>query len=75
MNVGDSIVISRVPLGCKVISFRGSRALDCRIAGPLAGSYGTIASGERLLVVRFRSDHLARVVFNARQHGDSKLCR
>jgi hypothetical protein len=75
LNVGDSIRVSRVPLGCKVVSFEGRRALDCRIAGALAGSYGTIASGRRLLVVRFRSDHLANVVFEARQHGPANPCR
>jgi hypothetical protein len=75
MNVGDSIRVSRVPLGCKVTSVKGIRALDCRIAGALAGSYGTIASGKRLLVVRFMSDHVAKVVFDAKQHGGSKRCR
>jgi hypothetical protein len=75
LNVGDSIQVSSVPLGCKVIPFKGSRALDCRVAGELAGSYGTIASGKRLLVVRFVNAHVARVVFDAKQHHGFKVCR
>jgi hypothetical protein len=75
LNVGESIQVSSVPVGCKVIRFKGSRALDCRIAGALPGSYGTISTGQRLLVVRFKSDHVARIVFDARQHGGFKVCR
>ena len=75
LDVGDSFQIAGAPLGCKVIARSGGKSLDCRIAGRLAGSYGTLMSATRLNVVRFTSARLAKVVFTARQHGGFRVCR
>jgi hypothetical protein len=75
LDVGDSFQVTGAPLGCKVIQRPGGKSLDCRIAGPLAGSYGTLMSPTRLNVVRFRSGRVAKVVFTATQHGGFRVCR
>jgi hypothetical protein len=75
LDVGDSFQIAGAPLGCKVIERRGGKSLDCRIAGRLAGSYGTLMSATRLNVVRFTSGRVAKVVFTATQHGGFRVCR
>jgi len=75
LDTGETMQVSGAPLGCRVIIPNGVKTLDCRVAGPLAGSYGTLLSGARLQVVRFRSAHVAKVVFIATQHGGSRTCR
>src|SRR5438067_11866738 len=60
---GDVVQVSGAPLGCRLIVPSGLKTLDCRIAGSLAGSYGTLVSTRRVQVVRFRNAHLAKVVF------------
>jgi hypothetical protein len=75
LDVGDSFQVAGAPLGCKVIERRGGKSLDCRVAGRLAGSYGTLMSATRLDVVRFRSGRVAKVVFTATQHGGFTVCR
>ena len=42
--------------------------IECLPTSPTAGSYATVAGDERVLVVRFRSPHVAQTVFHARQH-------
>jgi hypothetical protein len=75
LDVGDSFQVSGAPLGCKVIARSGGKSLDCRVAGSLAGSYGTLMSGRRLQVLRFRNAQVAKVVFVATQHGGFRVCR
>jgi hypothetical protein len=75
LDVGDSFQIVGAPVGCKVIERRGGKSLDCRIAGRLAGSYGTLMSAARVDVVRFTSGRVAKVVFTATQHGGFRVCR
>ena len=74
LQVGDIVQVSGAPVGCKVIARNGGEFLDCRISGPLAGSYGTLMTGKRLQVVRFRNARVAKVVFDATQHGGFKVC-
>ncbi len=74
LDVGDRFQVSGAPLGCKVVSAGGSKLIDCRIAGPLARSYGTRMTPKRLEVVRFRDAHTANVVFVATQRRGFKLC-
>jgi hypothetical protein len=45
------------------------------VAGSLAGSYGTLMSTRRVQVVRFRSPHVAKIVFTATQHAGFRTCR
>ena len=75
LDVGDSFQVTGAPVGCKVIARNGAKSLDCRIAGPLRGSYGTLMSPTRLRVVRFTSERAAKVVLTATQHGGFRVCR
>jgi hypothetical protein len=75
VDVGDTVQISGAPVGCRVTAPRAVKTFDCRVAGPLAGSYGILMSSRRLEVVRFRTAHVAKVVFVANQHGGFKTCR
>ena len=75
LDTGDTVQVTGAPLGCRVIVPAGVKTLDCRLAGPLAGSYGTLMSARHLQVVRFRSAHVAKVVFVATQRGGSRTCR
>jgi hypothetical protein len=74
LHVGDRVVVDGAKLGCQVVK-RGSRAvLDCRRGGDLRGTYGTMLSERRALVVRFRSYAEAKVVFTARHGGSARAC-
>lgn len=75
LNPGDRVAVSGAPLGCRVVAPGGLKTLDCRVAGPLAGSYGTLMSAGRVRVVRFRSAHVAKIIFVATQHGGYRTCR
>ena len=75
LNPGDRIAVSGAPLGCRVVVPGGRKTLDCRVAGSLAGSYGTLMTAGRVQVVRFRSAHVAKIVFVATQHGGFMTCR
>ena len=63
---GDIAKVTGAPLGCIVRKQDGYPALDCRRIGPLAGSYGTILTSRKVLVVRFENQRTAKVVFSAR---------
>jgi hypothetical protein len=63
---GDIAKVTGAPLGCIVRKQDGYPALDCRRVGPLAGSYGTILTSRKVLVVRFENRRTAKVVFSAR---------
>ena len=63
---GDIVKVSGAPIGCVVRRQDGYQALDCRRIGPLTGSYGTILTSRKVLVVRFENQRTAKVVFSAR---------
>ena len=63
---GDIAKVSGAPIGCLVRRQGGEAALDCRRAGDLTGSYGTILTKTQVLVVRFESPKVAKIVFQAR---------
>jgi hypothetical protein len=78
LSVGDRFRVEGAPLGCRVarIQAYGSRVfVDCRRAGPLTGSYGTLVSGREAMVVRFRDARTAKVVFQAKHEGVPLRCR
>jgi hypothetical protein len=75
LDVGQSFQVSGAPLGCKVVARNGGKAIDCRIAGNLSGTYGALMTGSHLLVVRFRNAHVAKEVFDARQRYGFTTCR
>jgi hypothetical protein len=75
LQVGDRVVVDGARLGCQVVR-RGKRpVLDCRRGGDLKGTYGTMLSERRALVVRFRSSAEAKVVFTARHGGGARACQ
>jgi hypothetical protein len=72
---GDVIrVAGSANVGCKVRPRDGVETLDCRRAGPLAGTYGAMLNKKELLAVRFESSRVAKIVLVAR-HGNRKLTR
>lgn len=74
LGVGDSMVVDGSPIGCQVTRRNGRIAIDCRRAGRLAGTYGTLFDKRALRVVRFRSNDTAKVVFKARHRGEAHRC-
>jgi hypothetical protein len=72
VSLGDVTKVTGAPIGCIVRLQNGERALDCRRAGALTGSYGTIITGSQVLVVRFESPKVAKIVFQAR-HGKLRV--
>src|SRR5436305_5372320 len=68
-NVGDIVRVAGAgDVGCRVIHRNGFETLDCRRAGPLAGTYGTLFNKREVLVVRFKDAKTAKVVVEPR-HG------
>ena len=65
---GDIAKVTGAPIGCIVRKQDGYPALDCRRIGPLGGSYGTILTSRKVLVVRFENQRTAKVVFSARHN-------
>ena len=68
LDVGDIVRVGDGAIGCKVArssAFSGQKILDCRRAGPPAGTYGALLGDRKLLVVRFGDGQVAKVVFTA----------
>jgi hypothetical protein len=75
LKVGDRVQVEGQPVGCRVANQGGNVVMDCRRAGALAGTYGTMISSRTAKVVRFRSDTVAKVVYTAKHHGGARACR
>ena len=74
LKVGDRVQVEGQPLGCRVANQGGKVVMDCRHAGALAGTYGTMLSARTAKVVRFRSNTVAKVVYTATHHGGARRC-
>jgi hypothetical protein len=74
LHVGDRVVVDGARLGCQVVRRGGRAVLDCRRGGDLRGTYGTMLTERRALVVRFRSPAEAKVVFTARHGASARAC-
>ena len=77
LSLGDTVRLEGVPVGCRVTRFprHGERIfLDCRRAGPLAGTYGVYFSAGDVLVVRFLGPRRAKTVLRARHEGKATKC-
>jgi hypothetical protein len=75
---GDRFRVAGAEIGCRVarISELGGRTVvDCRRAGPLAGTYGAIVSEREAVIVQFRSGQSAKIVFQAAHEGRAERCR
>jgi hypothetical protein len=74
--LGDIVTVTNTPIGCIARLHNGERALDCRRAGPLRGTYGTLLTPKEVLVVRFESEKVAKIVFQAQhQRLGVRMCR
>jgi hypothetical protein len=74
LRVGDEIEVIGSRVRCKATLRGGARTLDCRRAGPLTGTYGTLLTSRRVLVVKFTSQNVAQIVFSARHLGPAVAC-
>ena len=74
LRVGDTMKVEGAPIGCQVTQRSGRVVVDCRRAGRLAGTYGTLLDERRVRVARFRSSDTAKVVFKARHRGEARRC-
>jgi hypothetical protein len=75
VNVGDLVQVAGTHVTCGVIRRSGANVIQCLAPPPLRGTYGTLMGDRRVLVVRFRNNTTAKVVFNAIQKGRSLACR
>jgi hypothetical protein len=75
LHAGDRVTIDGQPVGCRVGRQGGHAVMDCRRGGALAGTYGTVLSARRALVVRYRDDAVAKEVFVATHGGGARNCR
>jgi hypothetical protein len=74
LHAGDRVTIDGQPVGCRVARQGGHAVMDCRRGGALAGTYGTVLSARRALVVRYRDDAVAKEVFVATHGGGARTC-
>ena len=74
LRVGDTMKVEGAPIGCQVTQRNGRIMVDCRRAGRLAGTYGTLLDERRVRVARFQSSDTAKVVFKARHRGEAHRC-
>ena len=76
-RLGDTIRVVDAPLGCRITRMRqlgGRVVVDCRRAGRLAGTYGTLVSAREAILVRFQSKRTAKRVAVAIHEGPSRRC-
>jgi hypothetical protein len=74
LKVGDRVTVEGQALGCRVARQDGRVVMDCRRGGPLAGTYGTMLTTRKAMVVRYRSNTVAKVVFTASHGGGARRC-
>ncbi len=77
VRLGDKIQVVGAPIGCRVVRMGdlGRRVVvDCRRAGSLTGTYGTLFTAHEAVLVRFESSHTARMVVIANHDGDVRRC-
>ena len=76
-RLGDTIRVVDAPIGCRIARMRqlgGRIVVDCRRAGPLTGTYGTLVSAREAVLVRFRSKRTAKQVVVAIHGGATRRC-
>jgi hypothetical protein len=74
LRAGDKMVVEGGSVGCQVIVRGGRPVVDCRRAGALRGTYGTLISERRAEIARFRSSRTAKVIFTAKHYGGARRC-
>ena len=77
-RLGDKIRVMDAPLGCRVVRMRqlgGRVVIDCRRAGSLGGTYGTLLTAREAVLVQFESSRVAKRVAVAVHEGESRRCK
>lgn len=78
VRLGDRIRVAGAPVGCRVVrmqEFGRQLVIDCRRAGALAGTYGTLITGREAVLIKFESKRTAKQVVVAQHHGDARRCQ
>ena len=75
VNVGDLVQVAGTQVSCGVLRRSGANVIQCLAPPPLRGTYGALMGDRRVLVVRFRNDTTAKVVFTAIQKRRSLACK
>ncbi len=75
VNVGDLVQVAGTHVSCGVLRRSGANVIQCVAPPPLRGTYGTVVGDRKVLVIRFRNDTTAKVVFTAIQKRRSSACR
>jgi hypothetical protein len=74
LKVGDTLRVEGAAMGCQVTRRGGRPTIECRRAGPLAGTYGTFMSDRKVIVARFRARRTAQTILTARHGGRWHAC-
>ena len=77
VRLGDRIQVADASIGCRVARMRqlgGRIVIDCRAAGALAGTYGTLLTTREAAVMRFRSKRSAKLIVVATHKGGVRRC-
>jgi hypothetical protein len=77
VQVGDRIRVVDAPIGCRIVRMSqldGRIAIDCRRAGPLSDTYGTLLTRREAAVVRFEANRTARVLVLGTHQGGIRTC-
>ena len=78
VRVGDRIRVADAPIGCRVLRMQqlgGRVVIDCRRAGALRGTYGTLFSAREAVLVEFESRKTAKRVAVGVHGKDVQCCR
>lgn len=75
VNTGDLIQVAQTHITCGVLRRSGANVIQCVAPPPLRGTYGAVMSDRRVLVVRFRNNTTAKIVFTATQRKSASACR
>ena len=75
VDVGDLIQVAQTHISCGVLRRSGANVIQCLAPPPLRGTYGTLMGDRRVLVIRFRNNTTAKIVFTATQKRGSSTCK
>jgi hypothetical protein len=77
VRVGDEISVANAPIGCRVVRMNqlgGRVVVDCRRAGELEGTYGSLFTAREAVLVRFESSRTAKRVAVGVHENDVRQC-
>ena len=75
IDVGQLVQVAGTHVSCGVVQRSFGKAIQCLPPSPLARAYGTMMGDKKVLVVRFRNDTTAKVIFTAVQKKAFKTCK